>query len=140
MTHKLFSSTLRLICLALLVAGCSKNSGDEVVSSNAPTGVLGSMQGTWEAVSTNGCTMSYGAVVQGDTLRIRYQRSPDLPMERSNALINRVDEQAELLIINDGVGAWPYFYGIEDGQEHLEIEFYSKQQEAWRRLHLKRSV
>jgi hypothetical protein len=50
MPNKLFSSTLRLICLALLISGCSINSSDEVVVDHTPKGVLGSMQGSWEPI------------------------------------------------------------------------------------------
>jgi hypothetical protein len=140
MPNKLFSSTLRLICLALLISGCSLNSSDEVVSDNKPQGILGSMQGSWEPITTNDYTVTSGVIVQDDTIRIRYQGSPELTMERHSAMIDRIDESGQLLIINGGVGAWPYFYGIQDGQEHLEIEFYSRAEEAWHRLHLKRSV
>jgi hypothetical protein len=135
------SAAITALCtLIVMVSGCSDKAEQQESEGSELSEVLSRMQGSWEAASTNGCTENCGAVVQGDTLRIRYQGSPESAMERHSVRIDRIDEQAKVLIINDGVGAWPYFYGIQDGQEYLEIEFYSRLEQAWHRLRLKRSV
>lgn len=118
----------------LAVVGCSESIIDEPEPDTALQGDLAMMQGVWESVSTNAC----GMTVDGITIRLRYEDTPGSPMLRQNARIQRVDEQRKLLIINGGVGAWPYFYGIQDGEEHLEVEFFIQQNQEWKQLHLRR--
>ena len=59
-------------------------------------------------------------------------------MLRQNTVIERADEQDEVLILNGGTGAWLYFYGIRDGEEYLELMFFSQQDKEWRKLQLRR--
>ena len=61
-------------------------------------------------------------------------------MERHSSVIDRVDEQGQFLIINGDMGVWPYFYGMEDGEEHLEVEFFSQRHGAWKRMYMRRSM
>lgn len=126
--------------LVIMFSGCSDGrEPQESEAQNLPK-VLAQMQGSWVAVSTNGCTINCGVDFDGYSVRVRYQESPDSSMVRTSALVERVDEQKQLLIINGGVGAWEYSIGTEEGLEYLELEFYSRNSdENWRRMYLKRA-
>lgn len=60
-------------------------------------------------------------------------------MVRHGSATDKLDEQRQLLILAGGGGAWPYFYGIQDGEEHLDVEFFIDQDQEWRRIYLRRS-
>ena len=132
---------LALILCAACAAGCSKSNEQEQARTPEMSPGLSRMQGNWIAASTNeGCTATCGVLIDGHAVRIRYQESADAPVIRESAVIDRIDEQKKLLIINGGIGAWPYVHGTEDGREHLEIEFHVRSLGEWRRMHLKRSA
>jgi hypothetical protein len=136
--HKI--SVIAGIIALLITVGCSDNN---TIATTAPRDdlppLLTLMQGSWSPVSTNGCTGNCGITIEGYSIRLRYQESPDSSMERQSSLIERIDDKNQNLIINGGVGIWPFFYGKEDGAEHLEIEFFSQQHGVWKRMHMQRS-
>ena len=121
-------------------AGCSDPIDDESKSTVTLPKALGLIQGRWESVSTNGTAENCGITIEDYSIRLRYQDAPDSPMERHSSVIDRVDEQGQVLIINGDLGVWPYFYGMEDGEEHLEVEFFSQQHGTWKRMHMRRST
>lgn len=123
---------------ALIGVGCSEQPGDSTADDVLPR-ILNSMQGSWVSVTTNGCTDNCGATIEGYTIRLRYQATLDAPMVRHSSTIEKLDETRQLLILAGGSGAWPYFYGIKDGEEHLEVEFFIDQDQEWRRIYLRRS-
>ena len=120
----------------LVSSGCSDRTANEP-DAGLP-GVLGKMQGTWESVTTNGCTDLCGVVVNEYSIRLRYQDSPGSPLVRQSTVIDSINEQRQVLIVNEGIGAWPYFYGTKDGLEHLDLEFFSQYHKEWRRVRMRR--
>lgn len=123
--------------MTVLLSGCGDHAAPAEEVLDIPE-QLAVMQGAWESVTTNGCTPSCGAVIEGNTVRLRYQEAPGSAMVRHSASIEQVDEEGQLLILTGGMGAWPYFHGLEEGEEHLEIEFFIQQHKEWRRMHLRR--
>ena len=128
-----YSATVLL--LSLMLSGCSKQETVEVDPYPEMSADLKSMQGRWLASDTNN-VQECGAIIEGYTIRLRYQSQTNSPMLKHNASIDRLDEARKLIIINGGIAAWPYYYGPEDGIEHLEVEFFSK--EGWNRMHMTR--
>ena len=127
------------IITALSPTGCSNESDtDTEVAPDLPL-VLSKMQGSWVSNTTNGCTDRCGVLIDQFTVRILYQETPDGAMERQSAIIDRIDEEKHFLITHEGRGVWPYYYGVQDGEEHLEIEFFSERRGAWQRMHLRRA-
>lgn len=124
---------------AVAIWGCSDSGNSQQSEVQSLPEALGRIQGVWEAVSTNGCTPNCGVNIDGYSVRVRFQEFPDSVMVRESALVERVDEQKEILIINGGSGAWDYSISVEDGLEYLELEFFSHSLDGnWRRMYLKR--
>ncbi|MCF7816808.1 MAG: hypothetical protein K9M54_02900 [Kiritimatiellales bacterium] len=122
----------------LAVQGCSDQAAKEVAADIALPKDLAMMQGTWTSVATNGCGGNCGATIEGYTIRVRYQETSDSPLVREGAIVDHLDEQKKLLIINNGYGAWRYALGTADGQERLDLEFFSQHHLDWRTLHMRR--
>jgi hypothetical protein len=128
------------ISLVLCAMGCSEGMDKKMeVEPDLPR-ALSLLQGKWITVTTNGFTKNCGVLIDQYTVRIHYQNTPESPMERQSSIISRVDEEKHFLITKDGRGGWPYFYGREDGEEHLELEFFSELKGAWQRLYLRRAA
>ena len=53
-------------------------------------------------------------------------------------MFDKVDEQKNQFIMPGGM-PWSYLYGTEDGDEYLEVEFISRQHNAWKRMHMRRA-
>lgn len=124
------------VCVVLLLNSCS----GESASTNEPypdmPTELKSMQGTWVDVNTNDaieCT----AIIQGYTIRVRYAPGEEQPLQKHNASIDRIDEQRDLLILNGGIGAWPYALESQDNGQHLELEFFGT--DGWHKMTLSRA-
>lgn len=126
------------IIAVLALMGCSDSVVEEPVSENLPED-LAVLQGVWESISTNGCTTKCGATIEGYTIRLRYQEAEGSPMVRHSSIIERIDEELQVFVLVGKGGAWPYFYGMEEGDEHLEVEFFNQQDKEWRRMHMKRA-
>jgi hypothetical protein len=124
-------------CAILMLTGCWKSETEAVDPYPEISGDLRIMQGSWVALDTNGC-INCGALIDGYTIRMRFQDSPDTPLVKQNASIARLDEQRKLILLNSGYAAWPYYIGKEDGHDHLELEFYNQTGKDWIRLHLRR--
>lgn len=130
--YGIFCATL-LAFLALMLSGCTdteKTAADPYPDMPAD---LRQLQGSWVDVNTNDsaeCT----AVIQDYTLRIRYQNSPDQPLQKQNGSIERLDEERKLIIINGGAGACRYNFLDDD---HLMLEFFTS--DGWHNTHLRRS-
>jgi hypothetical protein len=126
--------------LVFISMGCSRDDlPDEDTGVELPA-ELGLMQGSWKASSANGCTEDCNVVIDGYTIRIRYQETPDSTVVRQSVVVDRLDEQKKLLLLNGGKGAWNYLYGITNGQEHLELNLFSRHHMKWKKLYLKRTV
>lgn len=128
------------LIVVLTCMGCSDHAADEPEPDGTLPKTLGLMQGSWEPVSTNVSTDNCGVIIEGYSIRLRYQDSPDSPMIRQSAVIDHIDEQRKILMVNGGISAWPYFYGTKDGLEHLELEFFSQYHKEWRRVRMRRSM
>ena len=126
--------------LILCGAGCSVEGDTKIDLEPDLPRALSLLQGKWVSVTTNGCTENCGVLIDQYTVRIHYQNTPESPMERQSSIISRVDEEKHFLVTKDGRGGWPYFYGKEDGEEHLELEFFSELKGAWQRMHLRRKA
>lgn len=126
-----------LACLLLMLSGCTGESTIEVIdpfTDMAPE--LQRMQGTWVDFNTND-TVECTAIIQGYTIRVRYQGNEEAIQLKQNASIERLDEQRSLIVLKGGTGAWPYELQPENGIEHLELEFFSA--EGWHHLDLCRA-
>ena len=135
-----YITAILVMILTITILGCSDSAESQQPDTQNIPEVLVQMQGSWVAVSTNGCTLKCGVNIDGNSIRVRYQESPDSSMVRVSVVVERVDEQKQLLIFNAGTGAWRYSLGTDDGLEHLELEFFSKSLvDNWRRMHLKRA-
>jgi hypothetical protein len=128
------------VIIVLTCMGCSVYTEDAPEpDADLPTG-LGLMQGAWEFISTNGFADHCRAIIDGYNIRLRYQDSPDSPLVRQSTVIDSINEQQQVLMVNEGIGAGPYFYGTKDGLEHLELEFFSQYHKEWRRVRMRRSL
>ena len=126
-----------LACLILMLSGCSRPSAPNVVDPYPDmTPDLKRMQGTWVDVNTND-SIECTAIIQGYTLRLRYQGGEEALQLKQNASIERLDEQRKLIVLNGGTGAWPYELQPENGIDHLELEFFSS--DGWHNLDLCRA-
>jgi hypothetical protein len=128
------------VIIVLTCMGCSGYTEDALEpAADLPTG-LGLMQGAWESISTNGVADHCGAMIEGYSIRLRYQDLPDSPLVRQSTVIDSINEQRQVLMVNQGIGAWPYFYDTKDGLEYLDLEFFSQYHKEWRRVRMRRSV
>lgn len=138
-TKSIFYSCFCIAALAcLMLTGCSPQTAENADPYPDMPNDLRMMQGSWVALDTNGC-MKCGALVDGYTIRLRFQDQPEMPMLKQNSSIDRLDAERKLIILNSGYAAWPYSIGTEDGQDHFELEFYNQASKEWHRLHLKRA-
>lgn len=126
---------LALFFLFLMVSGCSESESSVADPYPEMTHKLRTLQGTWTAASTNSCSEG-GAIIDGYTVRIRYQQNTNSPLFKHNASIDRVDAERQLLILNGGTGAWPFYHRTQEGKELLDIEFFS--QSGWNKVNLQR--
>ena len=117
---------------ALMLFGCTDTEPPEDPLQNMQTD-LRQLQGTWIDLNTND-HIEYTAVIQNHTLRIRYQSSPEHPLQKQNDSIQRLDEERKLIIINGGAGTCRYNFLADD---HLMLEFFTS--DGWHNMHLRRS-
>lgn len=124
------------VCLALLLSGCSKQPEEAVDPYPDMSTELRAMQGSWTDVNTND-SVDCSVIVQGYTIRVRYQAAPEEPVKKQNASIERLDEARNLILVNGGSGAWPYEYLKNNGTETLKLEYYTPT--GWFYLNLNRA-
>jgi len=126
---------LTITCLFLMVSGCSPN--EPVAPDPFPEmpDTLRTLQGTWIPSTTNCCNEG-SAIIDGYTVRIRYQENTNSALLKHNASIERVDAPRKLLVLNGGTAAWPYFHRKEGNKELLDIEFFSHS--GWNKISLQR--
>ena len=127
-----------LAFLLLMLTGCAEASVHEMNHDPYPDmpPELRRMQGSWVNANTNGSIES-AAIIQGYTIRVRYQKDSESPKQKQNASIDRLDEERHLIVLNGGIGAWPYSLKPDAGKELLEIEFYGSG--GWHRMNLCRA-
>lgn len=119
--------------MIMLLFGCKEQTEKQVDLYPDMPSVLKSMQGNWEALQTN---ESCSAVFQGYTIRMRYQNSESDVLHKQNVSIDRVDTERSYLIINGGIGAWPYRISHTD-REQLYLEFFTV--DGWHNVQLVRT-
>lgn len=126
---------LVIMFFLMLVIGCSES--ESVATDPYPemSRELRNLQGTWVPATTNCCDTST-AIFTGYTIRIRYKQNAESPLLKHNVSIERVDAARQLLVLNGGTKAWPFYHRSEDGTELLDIEFFS--QTGWQSAFLKR--
>jgi hypothetical protein len=122
--------------LLLILSGCSKEPAAEVDPYPEMSVHLRNLQGNWTDSNTNSASES-AAVIQGYTIRVRYQASPDDVLQKQNASIDRVDEQLQMIVLNGGTGAWPYELKRDGTNALLKLSFFST--DGWHKMELSRS-
>lgn len=135
--HRFFFAAV-LAYLIPMLAGCSRQTAESADPYPEMPSDLRMMQGSWVALNTNGC-MTCGTLIDGYTIRLKFQRRPEMPLLKQNASIDRLDVQRKLIIMNSGYAAWPYSIGRKDGRDHFELEFYNPANKEWNRVLLKRT-
>ncbi|MDF7824227.1 hypothetical protein P4B35_09415 [Pontiellaceae bacterium B12227] len=130
--YGIFCITL-LIFLSLIISGCGDTEQDIADPYPDMQADLRLLQGSWVDVNTND-SIECTTVFQDHTIRIRYQKSPEQPLQKQNGSIERLDEQRKLIIINGGAGACNYTF-LED--QNLMLEFFTS--DGWHIVHLRRA-
>jgi hypothetical protein len=121
------------------VTGCSDQStADQSPETDLPEN-LSLVQGSWACSCTNSGAGSCNVIIEGHTIRLRYQEEEDSSVVRESSTIERIDENLQVFILAGESGAWPYLYGTSDGREYLELEFFNRHQQEWKRLRLYRA-
>lgn len=136
--HILFSAFVisALACLLLMISGCSNDTTTTLDPYANMAPALQRLQGTWTDFNTND-TVECTATIQGYTIRVHFQGSEEANHFKQNVSIDRLDEQRSLIVLNGGTGAWPYKLIPENGEDHLELEFFSS--DGWHNLDLCRA-
>ncbi len=137
MISKLLGKGLIAIGMVTLFAvmGCSDQStADQSPQADFPEN-LSLLQGSWVSVSSNGCFDSCNVIIDGYTIRLRYQEEADASVVRECAGIERIDEGLQVIVLSGEHGAWPYLYGTSNGREWLELEFFNHPQHEFPSRH-----
>ncbi|MDF7807666.1 hypothetical protein P4E94_09480 [Pontiellaceae bacterium B12219] len=128
--------TLISVGLLFAVNGCSKEPAAEVDPYPEMSKPLRNLQGNWTNASTNN-TAESAAIIQGYTIRVRFQEAPDQILQKQNASIDRIDEKLQMIVLNGGTGAWPYELKQDGTNTFLTLRFFAT--DGWHKMELCRN-
>ncbi len=133
----LFLSRRQIGCLAAagMLVGCGSREPIPAGIDELPE-IVRTLQGRWTAAESN-AIQAIEVVIDGYTLRLRYQEEPDGPLFKKNVVIKSVDQQRRMLLIHDGTSAWPYALERQGGGAILTLEFYNSVESSWTQVRMK---